>query len=743
MYIDSFNLQSRPFAIVPDPDFLVWTTQHKTVYRKLVRNVLTGANMTLFTGEVGCGKSTILQALMKATEIEKGRRVILISSRLNSAREVPQQILLSLGKPFADRSTEELAAFAIAEMARTAAEQMPPLLIIDEAQTLADDAALLLAHIAWDEPRADLRCSIILAGQPELRKLVARASMKPLADMIDDRIQVQQLPEDEIAAYVEGRLALAGYAGNRLFEGDALDEIYAYSRGTPRLINKLCDLALFCAAKQGRRTIDAAFIREVQEEWSPPGGARITSDHSHPSRDIKPLSSPPSSIARDGSKVAPRQPAALPKLPKKIAATAPGTSERPSESTSPSDPKTPHGQVVEISPAPEAEKLSENSDPSPLPRRRKTRLVLGGLAAAACAVPFVLVLNLINDPIQEPPTGSIQQAGDATRLPVPTTTKEPISAPAQTAIAPAPDTGTQPAAQELKILKQAIAAAKAEQQALEAELARQLQNLEATPSATVSHDVQREDVTNRTAQTPDKVPGKDALQSRPDAGGADTPDPASDLAAVFEPKRPPIGRVDATQAVSRSTIQPLGPDGLSKTEPPKPARLEPVRLTTNDEERLRYFRAGLDSASPRDSAINYTRAALRGHPRAAEYLGQLFDTGDGVALASEIAQRWYAVADDADTVFQTEIAPGSIAAGQQSVRPLTVFVTDGTAEFIWEGNADLFSVELADQDKTLIGLAASPLTALSVKLPEQAAFWRVTTGSGASFDWQAIPFQND
>ncbi|WP_157960658.1 ExeA family protein [Primorskyibacter marinus] len=694
--------------------------------------------MTLFTGEVGCGKSTILQALMKAREIEQGRRVILISSRLNSAREVPQQILLSLGRPFANRPTEELAAFAIAEMARTAAEQMPPLLIIDEAQTLADDAALLLAHIAWDEPQADLRCSIILAGQPELRKLVARASMKPLADMIDDRIQVQQLPGDEIAAYVEGRLALAGYAGNRLFEGDALDEIYAYSRGTPRLINKLCDLALFCAAKQGRKTIDAAFIREVQEEWNPPGGAPITLDHSPPSPDFKPLSSPPSSIAREGSTAAPRQPDAPPTLPKKIAAAAPSTNERPSENTLPSDPKTPRGWVVERSPAPEAQTPSENSDPPPLPRRRRTRLVLGGLAAAACAVPALLVLNLINEPVQEPPTGSIQQAGDASRSP--TTTKESVSVPAQTAIAPAPDTGAQPTAQELNILKQAIAAAKAEQQALEAELARQLQNLQATPSAAGSDS---EEVTNRIAQTPDKGRETDTQQDRPDAGGAETPDPASDLAAVFEQKRPPVGRIDVTQAVSRSAIQPLGPHGLSKTEPPKPARLEPVRLTTNDEERLGYFHAGLDSATPRDSAINYTRAALRGHPRAAEYLGQLFDTGDGVALASGIAQRWYAVADDADMVFQTEIAPGSVAAGQQSVRPLTVFVTDGTAEFIWDGNADVFSVELANQDKTPIGVAASSLTALSVKLPEQAAFWRVTTGSGASFDWQAIPFRND
>ena len=720
MYIDNFNLQARPFAIVPDPDFLVWTAQHRAAFKELLRASAPAQKATLLTGEVGCGKSTLIQALIKSPEVEEHRRVVLISNRLNSAAEVSQQFLMGLEQEWSGQPPDALPNLVTNELARSAASGMMPLIIIDEAQSMADEAALMVARLVKAGRDKHLPCSLILSGQPELDELIERHSMTPLRDLISHRVHVGRLGEAEIVGYIEGRLKCAGYVGEELFTDGAISEIYAYSRGTPRLINKVCDLAMFTAAKQNLKTIDQQFIREVVQQWEPLGGAKITTALPAQERAQTTPVEPPEKSAASTVTPFPVQK----KSPPTEAPIAPATADDT------------QAIVVDLptEEAPAPPELAEAPQETAPRRRRLPLRLLGGLTAAACAVPALLLLNAVDDPASPPDPAPSNAVGE------PVAAADSNTVPKEASVLAIPPGGTADTAdstaeelarmaeRELAELNSAIEAARAERERVEAQLALQLQELAQTSSA----------VETASAATAAEMPStaQPELIAAAEAPGqsAEIPVVATDNDAAEAPQ----------ELVSRAAVQLVAPekvmDVVTENAAMTSTAVQLAPLHINDDP-APYYLAALGSTEPAEMAVNYARAALRGHPRAAEYLGQLFDTGDGLVLAAEMAQRWYAVAKDSGQLSAPEFDHSPIAAGQQSVQPLAAIAREDVAEFIWDGAAGTFSVEIADQNEQIIAYAVSPLTALCVKLPEDAAYWRVTTDAGASFAWQSIVLQ--
>jgi len=149
-----------------------------------------------------------------------------------------------------------------------------------------------------------------------------------------------------------------------------------------------------------------------------------------------------------------------------------------------------------------------------------------------------------------------------------------------------------------------------------------------------------------------------------------------------------------------------------------------------------YFDNAITLTDPQRIATAYARAAVRGHQRSALYLGQLFETGDGTVFAPEVAAQWYAVADDPKLLEKTD-QPADLGDGGQ-VTTLFSAINRTSAEFVWQGKASVFRLEIGDADRNAVAQFTTPLTAALVEIPPNAAYWRVLSNTSDDAGWVAI-----
>jgi type II secretory pathway predicted ATPase ExeA len=142
----------------------------------------------------------------------------------------------------------------------------PTLLIIDEAQNLSTEMLEEIRLLSNLETPTSKLIQIMLVGQPELRELLARPELRQLRQRIGLRHHLRPFELEELHDYVGERLARAGYTGKGLFKRGALQELYAVTGGTPRLVNGVCDSALLLAYSREIPLLDASMIREVAQE---------------------------------------------------------------------------------------------------------------------------------------------------------------------------------------------------------------------------------------------------------------------------------------------------------------------------------------------------------------------------------------------------------------------------------------------------------------------------------------------
>ncbi len=261
LYNEFFGLRERPFSLLPDPDFLFWAPPHQKAYTMLEYGIATHAPITLITGEIGSGKTTLVRKLLD--DMPHDLSVGLVSNAQGDRGELLHWVLMSVGQPvetglgyvqlfrqFQDFLIEEYAAGR-----RTA-------LIFDEAQNLSPIALEELRMFSNINADKDQLLQLILVGQPELRDLVRQPVLQQFAQRIAAEFHLRALTEAETHDYILHRLRHAG-ADHEVIDAQARELIHAASRGIPRLINQLCDYALVYAFSEDRAVADAAMVREV------------------------------------------------------------------------------------------------------------------------------------------------------------------------------------------------------------------------------------------------------------------------------------------------------------------------------------------------------------------------------------------------------------------------------------------------------------------------------------------------
>ena len=263
MYKEFYGLTERPFSKTPDPRFLYLSQQHKEALSRLIYAV-EERDLILLTGEIGCGKTTLSRALLD--ELDDSYKVILLINPRLSPMEFLRSLAVRLDIDDPARFKAELleqianALYALYEQGQC------PVLIVDEAQLVPHketfDEIRLLTNFQLDDQNL---ISVVLMGQPELRKRLAHRAYEPLRQRFGLQYDLKPLAREEMSDYLDYRIETAGGVKN-LFQADAVDMIYAYSAGIPRKINHAATLALLEGYGRDKTRIDAVVMNAVMAE---------------------------------------------------------------------------------------------------------------------------------------------------------------------------------------------------------------------------------------------------------------------------------------------------------------------------------------------------------------------------------------------------------------------------------------------------------------------------------------------
>ena len=267
MYDTFYALRQKPFSVTSNPSFLFLSRRHKEALAHLTYGIRERVGFIEITGEVGTGKTTLCRALLNQLD-EKTKTAFIFNSNV-SEMQLMQTIIDDLGIPTDKKSKSKGALFS--ELNRFLIDQLAldnnVVLIIDEAQNLSLKLLEQVRMLSNLESENEKLLQIVLVGQPELRDKLNLPVLRQLRQRIAVRYHIEALERGEVPLYISHRLMLAGANGAApVFEDSAIDEIYRYSGGIPRLINMVCNKALLTGFVMEKRSIDGDMIKQSIQE---------------------------------------------------------------------------------------------------------------------------------------------------------------------------------------------------------------------------------------------------------------------------------------------------------------------------------------------------------------------------------------------------------------------------------------------------------------------------------------------
>src|SRR5579864_2269357 len=266
MYQRFFKLRESPFNVNPDPRYLFMTRQIQEALAGLTYGIQNRKGFVTLTGEVGTGKTTLVNRLLDWLHLRRTKTAFLFNSRMNT-NQLFDFIMAEFDIPCDNKSkSQQLMKLNHWLLDRYRAGETT-VLIVDEAQNLTFEVLEEIRLLTNLETSTEKLLQIVLCGQPELEEKLKLPQLRQLRQRITLRCRTFPLTLEEAHGYITDRLRIAGANGDAIFSRDAIQLVHQYSRGIPRIVNLLCEHSMISAYVDHLRPIPARLVAEVAREF--------------------------------------------------------------------------------------------------------------------------------------------------------------------------------------------------------------------------------------------------------------------------------------------------------------------------------------------------------------------------------------------------------------------------------------------------------------------------------------------
>src|SRR5262245_44084481 len=260
MYTQFYGLTEAPFTLSPDPKFLHLSHSHREGLAHLLYGIERKKSPIVLTGDIGTGKTTLLYSLLERVD-KRTHIAFLVNSQLTFL-ELLQHMLYEFGLDIQHKSKGELLLDLKQFLNNCDALQEQVVVILDEAQNFSAGLLEELRLLTNLESATNTLVQLILVGQRGLEEKLRVPELAQLRQRIDVCYRLLPLGYHEVAEYIATRLAVAG-ATQPIFTPEAIEAVYAFSKGIPRVINVICDLALFFGYTSQQPEIGRTIMQQV------------------------------------------------------------------------------------------------------------------------------------------------------------------------------------------------------------------------------------------------------------------------------------------------------------------------------------------------------------------------------------------------------------------------------------------------------------------------------------------------
>ncbi len=264
MYTNFYKLKENPFNITSDPSFFFSSVRHEEAFNHLLYGIRSRKGILVITGEIGTGKTTICRTLLNRLD-DKVKTALILNPNFSDL-QLLQMIIHDLGITCTKKSKLDLVSAIANFLVQESAQGNNVAIIIDECQNLNIRQLEQIRLLSNLETEKEKLLQIILVGQPELCDKLKNPGLRQLNQRITVRYHIQPLHKHEVTLYIEHRLKVAEADPQLIFTPEAIETIYTYSQGTPRMINVLCDRALLAGFARETFTITDDIIHDCAKE---------------------------------------------------------------------------------------------------------------------------------------------------------------------------------------------------------------------------------------------------------------------------------------------------------------------------------------------------------------------------------------------------------------------------------------------------------------------------------------------
>jgi general secretion pathway protein A len=268
MYKAFYSLDRNPFEITPDPSFLFPTRRHNEALAALYYGVRRHKGFVVLTGEVGTGKTLLLRCLLQSLKQSDDVKYAYVFNGRLSPLEFLHYISGDLGLPAAGKNKSELLLQLANYVVARGEKKLTTVLVVDEAHHLSSDILEEIRLLTNLETADEKLLQILLVGQPELDEKLDSVDLRQLKQRIALRAHLAALDMNETRGYIERRLQLAGSPhASKVFPERTIEAIHRHSRGTPRLINTICENALIAAYARQSASVTPDIIDGIAADF--------------------------------------------------------------------------------------------------------------------------------------------------------------------------------------------------------------------------------------------------------------------------------------------------------------------------------------------------------------------------------------------------------------------------------------------------------------------------------------------